>query len=157
MPQLSADQASELAREIERVAAVRLAADQAHSVALASLESLVASIREARASLDTAATKVVSLAQELQRKAKQDPALASAHHMYVSGHIRLAGAVQQAVRRTTLMDRVLVVAKAQQQEDARRAQDQDIRNQNKAFQARLAAMSDNPLDELADLLDEELP
>lgn len=156
MPQLSADQASELAREIERVAAVRLAADQAHSVALASLESLVASIREARASLDTAATKVVSLAQEL-RKAKQDPALASAHHMYVSGHIRLAGAVQQAVRRTTLLDRVLVVAKAQQQEDARRAQDQDIRNQNKAFQARLAAMSDNPLDELADLLDEELP
>jgi hypothetical protein len=145
-----------IAEEVARIAALRAQEEQRTKTVEAGLNQLVQQIQEARELLDQAATRVMTLGQELKRQARKDPELSGAHQTFVAGHLRMAGAVQQVVKRTSLMDRALAAAKRHQEDEARRANKQDLSSQHAAYRKKIEAMSHDPISALADLFDEDL-
>ena len=116
-------------------------------------EELVRRIQGVREELLTKVTELQELSTELRVKSRRFVADdgSNSYIMFANAHLRLAGALNQGLRRTGSTDRVLKIGK-EEREEARRREEADIarresRERTKAVND-LIAFSDNSFDEL---------
>jgi hypothetical protein len=126
MPELTAEQEVLLQEEMQRIAAERQRVFELARQQERGAESIIAQIQGVRQELETSVGRLHDLCQQLRASVRQLSGDEGAHHylMFANGHIRLAGALSQGVRRTAAMDRLLTAAKAEKEEVQRRDEQQ---------------------------------
>lgn len=108
---------------------------------------LVGQIGEQRKTLEQAALKVHELSVVLQSKARRASLEGSGHYiLYSTAHLRLAGAIGQAVKRTVSMDRVLDKAKSEAEENRRIREADRLQASAREAKKRIAETINPPID-----------
>jgi hypothetical protein len=124
------------------------------------LKALVSQIQEARKTADESARKLYEAASLLYEKARRNPIEgASAYVIFANAHLRMANALGQGLRRTASTDRVLKIARDEQEEERRRASVEEEHRKIREGQRRIQKLtltSDNAFDEVYGGFDEEM-
>lgn len=129
------------------------------------VEELVEQIRNVRTEVEAATAKLQELSSALRTKSRRGSLEGAAGYtMFSNAHLRLAGALAQAIRRTAPMDRFLKAAAAEREEakqqaareqERRAAREKQKQERAEASESRLPP-TDNSFDELyGDLVREE--
>jgi hypothetical protein len=140
MPELTAKQEALLQEELQRIEAERSRAAEAARHQGKSVEDVIFQIQATRGELEEKAARLQELATRLRSEIRNAADLEGIRHYttFNNAHLRLAGAVFQAVRRTVSTDRLLTAAKADQEDaqrrDARERQYQEARVRQKAVE-----------------------
>lgn len=128
---------------------------------LKNVEQLVGEVQQLRKQADDLALKLHTKSVALRELIRRSPDEGTSSLLvFANVHLRLAGAMQQGVKRTIPMDRVLKRAE-QDREDARVREDQELkrkvaREQARALEHSLAVSNSDAFDELyGDFIDEE--
>lgn len=112
------------------------------------VQELIVQIQEARQEIDVVAGRLHAASLELAKEARRvRDDTTNPNLMYASAHTRLAGAMNQGVRRTAPMDRFLNRAAAQREEAQRREErereQREIRAQSREVQRLKLPTSDD--------------
>jgi hypothetical protein len=106
------------------------------------LKELVSQIQKSRKVAEESVQKLYELSTQLQSRARRSPFDgASAYVIFANAHLRMAGALGQGFRRTASMDRVLDVAKAEQEEARRQEAADEERRKIRESQRRVQKLT----------------
>jgi hypothetical protein len=154
---LNQAQERQLDGELARIQALREQAEAARQRDDSRFGSQVAQLQSARQELEKALSNVVTLAETLKRDARRGGAseVSNLYLVFANGHLRMAGAVSQALRRTSSVDRLLVAARAEQEDRARRDREEENWRQERAANRRVQELMTADDDVFNDLFGEE--
>lgn len=108
MPELSEHQRGLLEEEISRLRALRQQDEAQLRQQQNEFELFVRKLQELRSEIDERVSSLAKICGDLRSSFRRSPSeLSSSYLVYVQSHLRLAGALQQALKRTESSDRVL--------------------------------------------------
>ncbi len=119
--------------------------------------AIVERIQAARQNVDVAVAQLQEASMELRAVCRRNFDEASSSYLvFANSHLRLAGALNQGVKRAASMDRILTIA-AREREDAKARQEEFRRQQEVRAHARLVQKLQLPTDDdLVELYGEDM-
>jgi len=141
-----------IAEEVSRVEAQRLREDDLRQQRDKVADDIVVQMQKVRVDLEASVTQLHQLAMDLRAKARRTlDSSSSGYILYANAHLRVAGALNQGLKRTGSMDRVLVVSKQEEEDERRREeedrQDKEVREHDRLVE-NLSLPSDDDFEEL---------
>lgn len=148
--------------QLERIAASRRRQADGQERFLKEVGGLVGETQQLRLEAEQLSTKLGAKATALRELVRRSTDEGAPNLLvFANAHLRLAGALQQAVRRTAVMDRVVKKAEQDREEarqhEGREAQYLAAQQQAKALEQALGVSNGDAFDELyGDVVNEEL-
>jgi hypothetical protein len=131
---------------LNRLASIRLPEEASRDAA----EKLVAEIQEARKEIIAQIDQLYRMSAELRTISRREPH-SQAYVAFANAHLRLAGALNQGIRRTRSTDRLLKIGQAEREETRRQEERAHQRKRAKEQQKavdKLVLTTDDDFDEI---------